>query len=97
MSVNKEKLLKTIHQDWKLTQNNTRLFRSLKLDKMAEPMRIANLIAEMADEVWHHPELHIGFGHLDIEIWTHTENDVVENDFIFASKVDEILTKETDL
>jgi 4a-hydroxytetrahydrobiopterin dehydratase len=93
----KANLLKSIHTDWELTHQKTRLTRRVKLRQMAEPMRIANLLAAMADEEWHHPELRIGFGYLEVEIWTHTENDVVENDFTFASKVDEILKKEVNL
>ena len=93
----KANLLKSIHTDWELTHQQTRLKRRVKLKHMAEPMRIANLLAAMADEEWHHPELRIGFGYLEVEIFTHTENDVVENDFTFASKVDEILKKEVNL
>jgi 4a-hydroxytetrahydrobiopterin dehydratase len=90
----RDKLLLEIHPDWKLTHEGTRIIRSVKLKEMAQPMRIATLIAKMADEQWHHPELHIGFGHLDIEIWTHKIDALVESDFIFAAKVDEILKNE---
>lgn len=82
--------LKSISKNWELTHQNTRLFRKLKLKEMKAPMELANQIAIMADEQWHHPELHIGFGHLDIEIWTHKINGLVESDFIFASKVDQL-------
>lgn len=92
-----QRLLREIHQDWKLTHEGTRIIRSVKLKEMIEPMRIANIIAVMADEQWHHPELHIGFGHLEIEIWTHKINALVESDFIFAAKVDEILKREANL
>ena len=93
----KENLLKSIHVDWELNQIHTRLKRRVKLNQMVEPVKIANLIAVLADKEWHHPELRIGFGYLEVEIWTHTENDVVENDFKFASKVDEILKREVNL
>jgi 4a-hydroxytetrahydrobiopterin dehydratase len=80
-----------ISPDWELTHSNTRLLRKVKLHQMKQPMEIADQIAKEADEQWHHPELHVGFGHLDIEIWTHKINGLVESDFIFASKVDKIL------
>ena len=47
----------------------------------------------MADEQWHHPELSIGFGHLEIEVWTHKIDGLVESDFIFAAKCDDIIKK----
>lgn len=85
---------KDISPEWELTHDNTRLLRKIKCDQMKEPMKLANIIAEMADEQWHHPELHIGFGHLDIEIWTHKINGLVESDFIFAAKVDKIISEQ---
>ena len=82
---------KQISPEWELTHNNTRLLRKVSLHQMAKPMELADKIAKIADENWHHPELHVGFGHLDIEIWTHKINGLVESDFIFAAKVDKIL------
>ena len=84
-------LKKQLHADWELTHRDTRLFRSLKFKDFAIPMEIGHKIGAMAEEQWHHPELVIGWGHLDIEIWTHKINGLVESDFIFAAKVDEIL------
>ncbi|RLA65439.1 MAG: 4a-hydroxytetrahydrobiopterin dehydratase [Epsilonproteobacteria bacterium] len=85
------KLKKQISPEWKFTHNNTRLLRKISLHQMAKPMELANKIAKIADEEWHHPELHVGFGHLDIEIWTHKINGLVESDFIFAAKIDKIV------
>jgi 4a-hydroxytetrahydrobiopterin dehydratase len=84
-------LKKQISPEWELTHNNTRLLRKVSLHQMAKPMELADKIAKIADEQWHHPELHVGFGHLDIEVWTHKINGLVESDFIFAAKVDKIL------
>ena len=54
-------------------------------------MQLALQIGKLADEQWHHPELTVGYGHLDIEIWTHKINALVESDFIFAAKVDKLI------
>lgn len=87
---------KEISPEWELTHNNTRLLRKLSLHQMSQPMKLADIIAKIADENWHHPELHVGFGHLDIEIWTHKINGLVESDFIFAAKVDKIIEENKD-
>ncbi|PIK15619.1 4a-hydroxytetrahydrobiopterin dehydratase [Halobacteriovorax sp. JY17] len=89
----KRKLKDEIHLEWKFTHNETRLRRELKLSNFSEALELANLIGALAEEEWHHPELVIGFGHLDIEIWTHKIDNLVESDFIFASKVDQIIEK----
>ena len=84
-------LLNEIHADWKLTHNNTRLLRQVKLADFKKSLEIANVLGVIAEEQWHHPELTVGYGHLDIEIWTHKINALVESDFIYAAKCDEAL------
>ena len=54
------------------------------------PMRLANKIAELSERVSHHPDLHIGWGRLKIEIWTHSINGLSIADFILAAKIDEL-------
>ena len=85
-----EKNCSLIHGDWKLTHHNTRLYREFPFKNFAKPMELANIIGEMAEEEGHHPELQVGWGHLGVEVWTHKINALVESDFIFAAKVDEI-------
>lgn len=87
----KEKLLNEISKNWELSDDKLRL--SLKVDTkdFATSLLIANKIGEEADKQWHHPRLVIEFKQLTIEIWTHKINNLVESDFIFAAKVDEIL------
>lgn len=86
-----ELLMKELSPRWRLTHGGKRLLRKENFDDFLKPMAFANQIGKMAEEQWHHPELHIGHGHLDIEVWTHKINGLVESDFIFASKVDRIL------
>lgn len=85
------KLKQEISREWELTHDNTRLMRKLKFKNFKTPMDLAVRIGELAEEQWHHPELCVGWGHLEIEIWTHKINALVESDFIFAAKVDQIL------
>ena len=85
-----ESLMQSLKEDWKLSEKGDRLKLSLTFDNFEKPMGLAREIGVMADEQWHHPELHIGYGHLEIEVWTHKIDGLVESDFIFAAKVDEI-------
>ncbi|ATH07828.1 4a-hydroxytetrahydrobiopterin dehydratase [Halobacteriovorax marinus] len=89
----KRKLKTQIDGEWEFTHNETRLYRSTKFKDFATPLALAAAIGALAEEQWHHPELTIGFGHIDIEIWTHKIDDLVESDFIFAAKVDQIISK----
>ena len=88
-----DQFIDQISSDWVLNEYKTKISLNLKFKDFATPMKIAVEIGAMADEQWHHPELEIGFGHLDIHVWTHKINGLVESDFIFAAKVDEIIKK----
>jgi 4a-hydroxytetrahydrobiopterin dehydratase len=58
----------------------------------AEAMQAAVRVGEMAEEQRHHPDLHISWGRLAVEIWTHKIGGLTESDFIFAAKCDALLT-----
>jgi 4a-hydroxytetrahydrobiopterin dehydratase len=82
-----------LDERWQFTHDKSRLSLSVKCEKFDQPMKVANEIAILADEQWHHPDLHISFGNLKVDIWTHKIDNLVESDFIFAAKVDEVLKK----
>ncbi len=88
----KENALKALGPGWELSFNNTRLKRSFSFPGFKEALDLVNLISFYAEEVNHHPEIHFGFGHMELEIWTHTENDLRQKDFDFAQKVDQLST-----
>ena len=80
--------MKELNNDWKLTHDNKRLERVFKLKQFAGPVELANEVAKLSDEQWHHPDLHISFNQLTVEIWTHKIDALVEADFILAAKID---------
>ena len=86
----KARLKPQISPQWSLTHNSTRLYRDFGFKNFAQALLFANKVGDLAEGQWHHPELHIGFGHAGVEIWTHKIDNLVESDFIFAAKVDEI-------
>ena len=84
-------LLKELSSIWELVDGGKKLRAIVKCSEFSGPMKIANDIAIIADKQWHHPDLHISFGQLGIDLWTHKIDDLVESDFIFAAKIDEVL------
>src|SRR3989338_2405318 len=81
-----QKFKNEIGPEWELTHNNTRLFQSLKFKNFKYAYELLCKLADCAEVEWHHPEFHLGWGHLEIEIWTHKINALVESDFILAAK-----------
>ena len=65
-----------------------RLRRALKFATFADALAFANRVGALADAEDHHPELHVSWGRLGIETWTHSVGGLSENDFILAAKID---------
>jgi 4a-hydroxytetrahydrobiopterin dehydratase len=83
----KKRLLGLLGPEWELTHDDSRLRRNFKFKNFKRALEFANEVGRLAEEEKHHPEIYLGWGHCDIEIWTHTNNNLVENDFILAAKV----------
>lgn len=55
-----------------------------------QAMAFVNEIAIIADEEGHHPDIHIFYNLVKIELWTHAIGGLSENDFILAAKIDKL-------
>jgi 4a-hydroxytetrahydrobiopterin dehydratase len=53
-------------------------------------VRLVNLIAPIAEAEGHHPDLRLGYGSLQVELWTHVAGGLTSNDFILAARVDAV-------
>lgn len=75
--------------EWRVAEADgvKRLVRDFKLADFVEAMALAVKIGELAEEEGHHPDLHVGWGRLKVEIWTHRIRGLHRNDFILAAKV----------
>jgi 4a-hydroxytetrahydrobiopterin dehydratase len=89
--IQKEKYLSNINPSWVFSHQNTRLSIEVKLRNFKEAFNLTEKIFHLAESQNHHPDLHLAWGKLGIEIWTHKINDLVESDFILAAKIDELL------
>ena len=84
----KAQLLGTLSSDWRLEKEQTRLIRTYKFKNFKKALEFTNLIGGIAEEEKHHPEIRLGWGYCEVEIWTHTNNNLLENDFILAAKIE---------
>ncbi|WP_432695083.1 4a-hydroxytetrahydrobiopterin dehydratase [Marinobacterium sp. YM272] len=80
-------LLQQIPQ-WRLEEGATRLRRAFKFSNFATALAFVNRVGEIAEKQDHHPEIAFGWGHVEIEIWTHKIGGLHENDFILAARID---------
>lgn len=87
-----EKFLENLHEDWQLESNSTRLSRKVQTKDFKSAFDYASKLTEIAQEQNHHPVLTIGYGFLEIQVWTHKIDALVESDFIYAAKADKVLS-----
>ncbi len=81
-------LLRGLSPDWRSEEG--RLRREYRLRGFGEPVALAVRIALLAEREDHHPELRLGYGHLEVELTTHSAGGLTRNDFILAAKIDEL-------
>jgi 4a-hydroxytetrahydrobiopterin dehydratase len=80
---------KHIKDDWEVADKN-RISREFLFVNFKHTMGFVNKVADLAEEEGHHPVMHVYYGKVIIELWTHAINGLSENDFILASKIDKI-------
>ena len=59
-----------------------------------EALGFVNRVGEIAEQQSHHPDIHLAWGKVRVEVWTHKIDGLTESDFILAAKIDEIRRKE---
>jgi 4a-hydroxytetrahydrobiopterin dehydratase len=68
--------------------NDHHLAKSYEFPDFATALAFVDRIAALAEEQGHHPDLHLSWGRVGVEIWTHKINGLTESDFVLAAKID---------
>jgi 4a-hydroxytetrahydrobiopterin dehydratase len=82
-------LLKQI-SGWALGDDAKWLIKQFKFANFVEAMSFADKITPLAEREGHHPDLHISYGKVVVELSTHAIHGLSENDFILAAKIDQL-------
>lgn len=84
--------LQRLHEElpgWDVVDGK-RLTRNYKFPDFAKAMAFVNRVGALAEEQNHHPYIHLTWGKVQIEIWTHKIDGLTESDFILAAKIDKL-------
>lgn len=85
-------LLESLNE-WNLDASAKMISKKINAKTFMGAIELVTQIAQLSEAEQHHPDLHItGYRHLTIELTTHAIGGLSENDFILASKIDELLT-----
>lgn len=75
--------------NWEL--KGKKISRNFSFDDFEQSMKFVNKVAQIAESEGHHPDIHIHWNHVILELWTFAMDGLSENDFIMASKIDDLV------
>jgi 4a-hydroxytetrahydrobiopterin dehydratase len=73
--------------DWQVVEDH-HLRKEYRFKDFRQALAFTNQVGELAEQIGHHPDLHLAWGKVGVTIWTHKIGGLSESDFIFAAKVD---------
>lgn len=80
---------KELHDGWKVIDNH-HIEKTYKFKDFKEALDFTNKVGELAEAEGHHPDIHLSWAKVVIEVWTHKIKGLHENDFILAAKIDKL-------
>jgi 4a-hydroxytetrahydrobiopterin dehydratase len=77
---------------WKLyrAQDSPRITRSFSFDDFSQALSFTNRVGQLAEQQDHHPRITTEWGKVHVSWWTHKIGGLHTNDFIMASKTDNL-------
>lgn len=82
---------------WRIVERDgvSRIEREFTFPDFRSAMAFAVRVGELADAEDHHPDLHVAWGRVRVETWTHKIRGLHRNDFVLAAKIDELAAAKT--
>ena len=81
--------LKQLKEGWELKEDKF-IEKTYKFKDFKTALEFTNKIGAIAEEEGHHPDICLSWGKVVVKLWTHKIKGLHENDFIMASKFDNI-------
>jgi len=82
-------LLSQVNDGWHVVEDH-HLIREYRFRNFAEALAFTNRVGEVGEAAFHHPDIALAWGKVEVTIWTHKINGLSETDFIFAAKCDRV-------
>lgn len=82
------KLLREV-SGWDVVQEH-HLVKRFRFKNFRTALDFVNAVGELSEQEWHHPDLALAWGRVDVKIYTHKIDGLNQNDFILAAKIDRL-------
>jgi 4a-hydroxytetrahydrobiopterin dehydratase len=84
-----EDLLARLGGGWRVVDGH-HLAKEYRFKNFVDALAFTNRVGALAEEQQHHPDIHLAWGRVRIEIWTHKIDGLTESDFVLAAKADRL-------
>ena len=75
---------------WRVVDGH-HLEKVYRFEDFRQALDFTNRIGELAEEINHHPDICLGWGRVEVRLWTHKIDGLAESDFVWAAKADRLL------
>lgn len=66
------------------------LERTYTFPDFKQALDFTNRVGAFAEQDGHHPDIHLSWGKVRLELWTHSVDGLTNKDFEFAAKLDKL-------
>jgi len=77
--------VETREEDW--VELDSQLCQEFKFETFVDAMKFVNMVAELAEEQDHHPEIKINYNRVMIKTYTHDTNSISELDYQLTNSI----------
>ncbi len=77
---------------WSINDDSLSIFRRYNFKNFKQTMFFINALAFVCEKEGHHPDVKFSYNYCEVAFTTHELGGLSENDFICASKVNQLLT-----
>lgn len=87
-----EPLLKQLKLDWEVVEEK-KIKHEFKFESYLDGLEFAQKVGILAEKEDHHPNIHIYYKRVVIDLTTHNIGGLSENDMVMAAKIETIVDK----
>lgn len=84
-----ERLQDELDAGWRVVDEH-HLEKAFEFEDWASAQTFVERVGDLAEQQGHHPDLHLSYGRVGIELWTHKIDGLTESDFVLAAKIEEL-------
>lgn len=81
------KYLSQLKNKWEVIDDK-KIKYQFEFKNFRKAISFVNKIARLAEKEGHHPDIHIFYNKVIIELWTHAVGGLSQNDFVLAAKIE---------